>query len=314
MKYLLATLYVLLCIPTLLWAQTLAPDLSIDVVPSNPQPGQTVMLTARSYAVDINQATLSWNYNGKAIAQGVGKTSVSVVAPQAGTSGVITVSATGMGMENASASIAIRPASIDLLWEAVDAYTPPFYKGKALFPVGGVLRLSALPSISAPKNLSYAWQRNGSALPDVSGYEKSSILIRNNPLSPQENITVNATTGTFSGGGSIKPSPHAPLAIAYRVYDGFIDYANGYDTTVRIATRGAVLHFEPYYFSTPASIASDLAISTTVDGESVSSVPQNELALSRPDNVPQSTLKLAITTVAYSLQHLEKTFTLLFNQ
>lgn len=313
MKYLLATLCALVCIPTLLFAQTLGSDLSVDIVPSNPQPGQTVTLTAKSYSVDINQATLSWNYNGKAIAQGVGKTSVSVVAPNAGVPAVVTVTMGGLGMESTSASVVLRPASVDLLWEAADAYTPPFYKGKALVPVGGILRFTAIPSASAPKSLSYTWERNGSALADVSGYGKSSILIRNDALNPQESIDVSATTGTFSGVGSIKVAPYAPLAIAYKTNDGFIDYANGNDSTIRLTTPGTVLHFEPYYFSTPGSITSDLAISTTVDGESVTTVPQNELALSRPDNATQSTLKLAIATVAYSLQHLEKTFTLLFN-
>ena len=30
-------------------------------------------------------------------------------------------------------SISVMPASIDLIWQA-HSYTPPFYKGKALFP------------------------------------------------------------------------------------------------------------------------------------------------------------------------------------
>lgn len=313
MRYLFTLLLLFVGIPTMALAQTLAPDLSIEAAPSNPQPGQSVTLTARSYGMDVNQATLSWNYNGSSIAQGAGKTSITITAPQAGNAGIVTVTAISTGTPSANASIVLRPASIDLLWEAADAYTPPFYKGKALLPIGGLLRVTAIPSTSTPKNLSFSWQRNGSALENLSGVGKSSIVIRNNILNPQEKVDVSASGGVFTGGATTRLTPSDPIAVAYENRDGFITYTKGFARTITLGSSGTILHIEPYYFSLPKNNMSDLLITSIIDGQTVSSSQQNELALSHPATARSSILNITITTVAYSLQHLEKSFTLLFN-
>ncbi len=299
-------------ITTSTFAQTLSPDIAIDMIPSNPAAGSTVTLTARSFGVDLSQATMSWTYNGKVVVEAIGRTSISVIAPANGTTAVATVRVGGIGLETASASVAIRPGSIDLLWEAADAYTPPFYKGKALVPVGGLIRATAIPTAAAPKNLSFDWTRNGQALETVSGYNRSSITLRHDPLNAAETLGVEARSGTFSGTNSLRLTPFAPLAIAYQNKEGFIDYARGFANQINLVTGGIVLHLEPYYFSAPKGI-NDLTFTTTIDGEIVSPSQQNELGLSRPASDGQSLINLAITTDAYSLQHLEKTFTLLFN-
>jgi hypothetical protein len=43
------------------------------------------------------------------------------------------------------------------------------------------------------------------------------------------------------------------------------------------------------------------------------STNQTELGIARPDEGGQSELTVAIDTVAYSLQHIQKVFTVLFN-
>ncbi len=306
--------YLLIVIGTLGSAHAqVTPDISLDTIPLNPQPGDTVTVTATSYGADLSQATLSWVYNGKSAGAGIGKTSISVVAPAAGSTATVTVTVNGGVASGVSASIVLRPGSVDLLWEAADAYTPPFYKGKALLPVGGLVRVTAISSATAPNNLSFDWSRNDSALPDVSGYGKSSIIFQESALNTQEKIDVTAHNGVFSGSDTITLAPHDTELLAYKNNEGFIDYANGYDSAIPITTPGVVLHFEPYYFSIPDTIQHDLSIAMTIDGTGVSPQLQNEIGLSRPSSGGQSTVDLAVTTVAYSLQHIEKAFTLLFN-
>lgn len=300
-------------IPQTLLAQATPIDVSIDMVPLNPDPGAAVTLRATSYGADLSQSTLTWVYNSQTIASAIGKTSVSVIAPAGGKTGTVTVTVSGIGLQSGAATIFLRPASVDMLWEAVDSYTPPFYKGKALLPVGGVVRVTAIPSASAPKNLSYDWSKNGSALQDSSGYNKSSIIFQQNILNNQERLDLTVHSGAFSGTNAVSVAPSDLGLVAYQNKEGFIDYANGYNSTIPFSTSGAILHFEPYYFSVPQSIAKDLTINTTVDGETVTSSQSNELGISRPAIATQSSLKLAILTSVYSLQHLEKTFTLLFN-
>jgi len=313
MKYVLWIFVLCLCVPRILVAQELPADLSIDVVPTNPQPGSIVTLTARSYSLDINQASLSWTYNGKVVESGMGKKTIQIIAPAAGIARTITVSLSGSGGEGANSSVIIRPGSIDLLWEAADAYTPPFYKGKALLPIGGLLRVTALPSATAPRNLSFDWDRNNSALDTASGFNKTSILLKHNPLNPQEKISVSVETGTFTGSGSLELAPFAPIAIAYENTDGYINYSQGYRDTIRMNKPGSLLHFEPYYFSVPIDLQRDLSTTISVNGETIATEQSNEFAVSRPETGTQSTFDLTVTTTEYTLQHLKKTFTLLFN-
>lgn len=307
MKYLCAILLALLITTHLAHAQALAPDLSLEISPGNPAPGAVTTITARSYGSDLNQLSVSWTYNGTAVAQGLGKTSIRVAAPAAGTTGVIVATTS----EGASATAVLRPASIDLLWEAADAYTPPFYKGKALLPIGGMLRVTAIPAASTSKSLSYTWQRNGSAVDAQSGFGRTSITLKNDPLNASERINVTAGTGSYAATNTLNLNVYAPLALAYENKDGYIDYAHGYTSTIPFNKSGALLHFEPYYFSVPRSVESDLTTSLSVNKEQISS--SNEIAISRPETGTQSTLTFDATTRVYSLQHLSKTFTLLFN-
>ncbi len=302
-----------LLIPHVARAQ-ISTDISIDVIPNNPEPGSTVTLTASSYSADLSQASITWTYNNVVIARGVGRTTVSVIAPASGATGVVSMNASGSGIENASTSVVLRPASVDVLWEAADAYTPPFYKGKALLPVNGLLRFTAIPSASAPSGVTYTWSRNGSAVPEQSGYNKSSLLVTQNEFTPQETTEVSLSGGVFAGTGLTRVTAlQSPSLVAYQNREGFVDYAHGYNKTIPFTQTGIVLHFEPYYFSAPQGILNNLSFAMTIDGQTVTPSRANEIGLSRPNTAVQSTINLAITTVAYSLQHIEKQFTLLFN-
>jgi hypothetical protein len=293
-------------------AQTVA-DISLATIPLNPQPGTQVTITATSYGFDLDQSYITWTYNGTTVASGTGMRTINVVVPAAGATGLISMTASGGGTSG-SATILLRPASVDMLWEAVDAITPPFYKGKALLADGGTVRVTVVPSASAPTNLSYTWSRNSTTIPEVSGFGKSSITFKQDILTGTEQVAVDARGGIFSGTGSVVLAPRNADVVAYQNNDGFIDYAHGYASTIPVQGTGALLHFEPYYMSVPESIGRDLAISMTSGGTAVDqSTNQTELGIARLDEGGQSELTVAIDTVAYSLQHIQKVFTVLFN-
>lgn len=300
-----------------LWSMTLVAhaqvaDVAIEMIPTNPESGQTVTLNAQSYSSDINQSVLTWTYNGKTIASGTGKTSVTVVAPPSGSSGTVSVSVNTPGLDTGTASVTLRPGSLDLLWEAVDAYTPPFYKGKALLPVGGAVRLTAISGPNTPKSLTYNWSKNGSALQSASGYNKTSIALRHSPLDTQTRISLSAASGTYSAASNTTIAVTDPQAIAYKSTNGYVDYSRGYADTIPFSEPGAVIRVEPYYFSLANNTLADLSFESTIDGVSFLGNTPNEFALTRPEKGGQSKLQIMITTVLYSLQNLTKTFTLAF--
>ena len=294
-------------------AQSITADLSIDVVPNNPSPGQTVILKATSYGGDLDKADITWTYNNVTVAKGIGMTSVSIVAPAGGATGVVAVTANSSDFNSVTSSVVLRPASLDIIWEAADAYTPPFYKGKALLAPNGLVRFSVIPSISAPKNLSYAWSRNDSAMLDDSGYNKSSVAFTHSEFNQVEKVDVTATGGVFSGTGTLSLAPKDPSIVLYANKEGYLDYANGYTTSISFEQSGMVLHFEPYNFSVPNNLLTDLNFDLKIDGVAVDRSKSNEIGLSRPSKAGQSKLDLTVTPTAYSLQHAQRNVTLLFN-
>ena len=296
------------------FAQTPSISLSISSSPLNPKPLESVNLTVSSYDIDLNRASITWTYNGQTIDSGTGRTRTTVTAPATGSTGIITVSASSTGLATGSATLALQPGNVDLLWEAVDSYTPPFYKGKALPVVNATIQVTAVPTINSPKQQSFTWTRNGIAQQSSSGYDKSSYLFQNNELQRTEEVRVSSSGGFFNGESVLKITPRTPSLVAYQKYEGFVDYANGATSSVNMSGPGAVLVFEPYYFSVPQNIATNLSIDMSVDGEGLGSlIPPNELRLTRPENGGISSLKVAITTAVYSLQNLNRTFNLIFN-
>lgn len=311
-RFLLLVCCALLCIHTVLYAQTAVVDVAITAVPSNPVPGETVTLSLTSYSADIAQASISWTYNSKVFASGIGKTTVALVAPASGTTGTVVARVSSAGLDTGSASLILRPGSLDMLWEAVDAYVPPFYKGKALLSVGGAVRVSAIPAASVPRNLSYTWSKNGSALQSLSGYNKSSISFRHSSLDTTTRIGLTAASGAYSASAELPITIAGPRAIAYKTSNGFIDFAHGYTDTIPFRESGSIIRIEPYYFSVIRNSLADLSLTASIDGQVLNSESSNEFALSRPETGGASKLEITIATVIYSLQNLTKAFTLAF--
>jgi hypothetical protein len=293
---------------------TLTPDTTISVIPATPEPGEPIILEITSYTADLSLASIVWKYNGTTIASGVGKTRVSSTAPKSGASAFITASVSGGGLTTSSAAITLQTAGVDLLWEAVSSYTPPFYKGKALISPSGLVRTTAIPTASAPKNLSYEWSRNDSVDQNASGYNKNYMVFKNETLKSQESVSVSATSGSFSGGDSIVLIPKGPFLIGYQNKEGFVDYTNGYTSSFSTDAEAVTMRFEPYFFSVPGTIAKGLDFEIQNNGSAVSdSVTPNEVSLSAPETRGATVLDITIRTVAYSLQNIITSFKVLFN-
>lgn len=287
-------------------------DMTITAIPANPNPGQQVSLKVQSFGLDLNQTVITWNYNGTQVSSGTGKTEITIIAPKAGQTGTVTATTSGTLLP-ANASISIRPASVDLLWEAVDSYTPAFYKGKALPANGALIKVTGIPSANAPKNNVFTWTRNDEVQQEKSGYNRSSFLFENSPTVTTESIGLTLSSGSFSGTNTVTITPSSPTIVAYQNNNGFIDYAVGSTGSIITNQPGLILHFEPYFFSFLGSIGNNLDIAMSLGDTVISSDTRiNELRLSPPEEGGESKLRLAITTLAYSLQYAEQLFSILF--
>lgn len=290
----------------------LTPDLNLNSIPSDPQPLQKVTVTAESYGMNLDQANITWKYNNVVIDSGVGRKTVTLTAPKAGTTGIITVTSTN-SEGTTTATLVLRPGSVDLLWEAPDSYTPPFYKGKALASVNSLIRVAAIASSIAPKQLTYTWSGNDSVLGSLSGYGKSSLVFRNDVLDPIEKVSVSVQGGSFTGGAKISVTPGTPSMVIYEKEEGFIDYANGSSTTLTTQKPGLILRVEPFFFSVATSLTRNLAFSIQEgDVDITNTSAPNELYLSSPGRTISSLFTITVDTVTYSLQNLTRNFTINF--
>lgn len=287
-------------------------DLSIRATPEYPSAGQTVTLEAISYGTDLSQARLSWTYGGKAILSGIGATRATVTAPGNGQVATATVSVSANGLAPFAATLTVRPGSLDLLWEGVSASVPPFYKGRALPGAGGLIRITAIPASSAPKGVSYQWTRGDSALPAASGYGASSIVIEHGLFEASERIGVQARAGVYEGRGLTSITPRNQTLIAYQKSGGFIDFSSGSEASILISGPGAIVRFEPFFFSL-AHRSLDELVMTVRSGDAVLyNEVQNETPVSRPDEGGQGALSVDVSTKNYSLQHARSNFRLFF--
>lgn len=170
------------------------------IAPENPDPNTKVYIDLADYSTDLDRATISWFLNDKNMLSGVGKKSFSFSNGNVGQTTKVKVTILTAENRTIEKTFSFTPSSLSLLAE-VRAYTPPFYKGRAIFATQGTLHVVALPEFVDtdgnyidPSKLIYKWKRNGQLLNDVSGYGKNVVDISEGvPLGAME-ITVDATS------------------------------------------------------------------------------------------------------------------------
>lgn len=293
-------------------AQSTTPDISITLNPSAPRPGETIDATLESFTIDLNEALITWRYNNTIVASGQGKKSVRIVAPTSDAPAILSVSARGVE-GSVDTAVVVRSASVDMVWEATDSYTPPFYKGKALAPVGGALRIVGIPSATAPRSLTYQWQYNDAAVPTQSGKNRSTLFLQTDELGQTEQINLTVSGGAFSGSGSTSIPLRTPSIVMYEKTNGFIDFASGSTSGFTLSKPSATLRFEPFNISTYGTLESSLSSSISLGGKPLDEqFVFNEAPIIKPDGSGQSTIKVTLGSVKKLFQTITQSFVIQF--
>ncbi len=248
-------------------------DISTDVEPTNPGPFQQISVTIDSYATDLNGVSISWVVNGKKVVSGIGKKGISLTTGAIGkqTSINITIdSITGTITKN----ITIIPATVDMIWEA-NTYTPPFFKGKAIFSPESVVTFVAIPHLIrngvevSPKNLIYTWSNNGTVLGSQSGYGKSTLSIAGSIIPRPFDITVEASdpnTGSVADGETVLAS-QTPFVLFYKndpLYG--VQYEHALTGVIPLTTQEMEITAVPYYFSARSMFDNLLSYNWEING------------------------------------------------
>lgn len=250
--------------------------LDLSVSTSNPLPNQDVTITAKSYSVDIDSASLTWVSGGKTIAKGNGVTTVTVKAPALGKKTTVTVTAVTSDGVSFSNSVTISSGSIDLIVEPA-GYVPPFFSGKFPTAYQNSVKVVAVPHLANssgteydPKALVYKWQQNDTVLENQSGYGKQSVTIPGNIVPRPYSVTATVTTrdGATQGMALVNISMGSPSVSFYRndpLYGPLFNNALGRTIYLQTQREIGVLAV-PFGFNMPASGLGNLSLDWLING------------------------------------------------
>lgn len=305
------------------FAQTSGIDLSPSI--SNPIPGQTVTVTARSYSTNINAASVVWTVNGRVVKKGIGVTSIDVVAPAAGKTLSIVADATSPEGINYENTLVLSSGSIDLIVEP-QGYVPPMFGGKIPFVYQGTAVVTAMPHLANssgveydPKTLIYKWEQGSTILEDQSGYGHQSVTVQGGIIPRPIQLTVTATT---RGGGAVASqsltiAPSAPFLAFYRndpLYGPLYNLALGSSLFLGTEREAGVLAV-PFGFNVPASDLGTLNLDWSINGSTRSELDQNRsITLRAPaDTAGSSDVSLTVTDTKNILQSAAASFQAVFS-
>lgn len=294
--------------------------LSLQASPLFPQPKQPVTVTVNSSAMDLVRSTITWYVNGTVVKKGLGVTSIQVSTGAEGSSKVVVAEVENAAGKRAIKSIQITSASVDVVWEA-HSYTPPFYKGKALYPYQGTFTAVAITNLVEngvrlnPKDLIYTWEVDGELLKKSSGLGKDSAMLSGSiiiqPL--RISVEVSSPSGKTTSRGGTTIEPRAPETVLYEespLYGPL--YHKSFGSSITLKNQEIWLKAVPYYFSTPRSNPAQLTYAWTINN-SISSDTRDTVILRQPGKVSgNSTVSVSTSNNIRTMQYSSKSTRVFF--
>lgn len=268
--YTIIFLVAIVFLPSLTFAQVeVAKRVALTASPENPAPGETVNLSVSSSEVPVDLATIEWFVDGKSMKKGVGMKTFSFVAGSNGKSNTVSVRITPQSGAVVEQSMTFSPADMDLIWEAVGAYVPPFYKGKTLPIKQGQVKVVAIPVVRdskgvmlKPSNFAYAWRKDGQSIEGQSGFGQSDFTFVNQMLETTNRIDISATNGAKGVQGSLSMNYFEPELLFYESDNQTgVQYQNALQSGFRPKFSNIAIALEPYFL--PKAWRTDL--NTTVE-------------------------------------------------
>lgn len=196
--------------------------LFIVATPKNPTPGGPVSVEVSSPSVDLSSAEITWLVDGKVVKKGAGERRLNFITRGPGISMRIEARARS-GSGTLIALLTIRPAIVDLLFEAL-TLTPPLFRGRSLYTPQSTVRIVALPEFLDSRGrklessrLNYTWKNDGVVLGNFSGVGRQTLIFQGGVLPNPNRITVEVSTTdrTTRGEASIMLRPVQPKVLVF---------------------------------------------------------------------------------------------------
>ncbi len=260
-------------------------DITTNTIPENPQPYQDVTVNLTSYATDLNKAMIQWQSGSNIVLKGYGKTSYSFKTQGPNTITIIDIRINIPGsIDQITKRIAINPSEVELMWEGVDSYTPPFYRGKSFPSAEGLIKVVAIPNTNAVKqgkgNITYTWKAENNTVLGASGYNKDSYVFKNSELNDTENVSVTAESvdGQYRAINTIEIPITKPKILFYKKSptEGIL-YNNAFVDETFIAEDEVTIAAEPHFIALKGNEA-NFTYNWKINGEDIAT-PSKKMEL-----------------------------------
>ena len=295
-------------------------ELNVEIIPTYPRPNEQVWINLSLYTEDLNSADIAWYRNGKLDVQGKGKVSHSFMMGNVGQETDVEIKIKLLSGTSFSKNFTLNPASIDLAWEA-SSYVPPFYKGKALHPRQGSLKIVAMPEFVkngkriASENLIYEWSNSSEAFQSQSGVGKNTLIVSGSLLGGTDEFEVLVTdpTNNIAADGFLDISPVDPEITFYEndPYYGYI-FDSAIPNSFDLSGDEIQVLAAPFYLTKEAS--GNIKYEWRLNGRSVESLSNSRTAIfKKPEGESgQSVISLNIENLNRLLQQADDRITLKF--
>jgi len=264
-------------------AQVQEGDITLSLNPQNPKANDYVAASIASNSTDLTKAQISWLLNGQMSIQKVGQTNFSFNVGDVGTQTSLEIQIQTADGSSIDKKITINPSSIDMLWEAVDSYVPPFYEGKALSPAEGTIKVVAVTDSNNGEVYGYNWRQDDSNMADSSGYGKSSYSFKNTFLDTSNTVavTISDLLNNTIGDGQITLIPATPKILFYERDPALgIKFQKSIDDGFTINPNGSTIVAIPYFINPKNLNSSDLDIKWSIDSNQIDTpAVKNELGI-----------------------------------
>lgn len=289
-------------------------DIFVETTPNIPGPNEDVTIELNSYSFNLNNYYIAWFEDGTQRSADYGNRTYTF---RTGNSGSVTniTAVVEVGSQTFRKELRYSPSNVDLLWEAVDVYIPPFYRGKALPLQQSTIKITAIPEtqllrpVDAP-NLIYYWENNYRADSNASGFGRQSYTIEADALNLLERITVTANDRRENSFArktvEIPTSSFEPKTLFYEIDDqSRILTQRALNTNSRVDGDEIRFGFHPLHLSSTESNFTDLFVQWNINGDP--QAPQNfdrqsELFISSGGNTGNVPISVTLEHVDLILQ------------
>lgn len=300
----------------------LSNELIVNIIPDYPRPDSATFISLELYTDDLDSADIEWYKDGELVLSGKGKIKYSFMNGHIGEETNIEIRIRLLNGASFSKSFTLNPASVDLTWEA-NSYVPPFYKGKALHPRQGTLKIVAMPEFVKngkripSQNLIYKWSDDVDVYQDQNGYGKNVLIVNGSLLGRTENLKVLVTdpVNNLVAEGFIDITPVDPEIVFYQ-NDPY--YGHIFDVTIpnnfNLKSDEVTIIASPFFF-TKSDLKNNLTYNWLLNGQNTPDLSGSRTAVFRKpeDKKGTSLINLGIENNNRILQQADKNLVVNFS-